>query len=223
MRTRLSDDNVKKEQTTHIVILRDRSGSMWEVKGDVDGALAAFLSEQKAVPGKATITLADFNSAYETVYSAENIQDAEVSPLEPAGCTALLDAVGRGIRDTDSYLSGLGDSGKPDLVIVVIITDGMENASREYTRTGVKNLIEARTKESGWRFSFLAAGVDAFSEANSLGISKGNTMQYKNDPDGVRQVYCCASQSITSLRTGAIGVKDDMFPDTDEYDEGGRS
>ena len=150
------------------VFLLDRSGSMESCWDDTIGGFNSFLSDQKATGG--TLTLIQFDHEYQVTCERTNIDD--IKPLtretyKPRGSTALLDAIGRLIKDWKG-------ASNPS---VVILTDGLENASHKFTKAHIKDLIEAKTKD-GWTFAYLGANQDAFAEASSIGIAPGCTMNY---------------------------------------------
>jgi len=166
------------------VFILDRSGSMESCLGDTIGGFNAFLREQQTMGG--TLSLIQFDHEYLVSYPVTPI--ADVQPLttetfQPRGSTALLDAIGRTIKDTKSQ--------NPS---VVILTDGQENASETYTKAHIKDLIEQKTKE-GWTFAYLGANQDAFAEASSMGIAAGCTMNYdaRNTPVAFRALSSAMS------------------------------
>jgi Mg-chelatase subunit ChlD len=153
----------------HIAVVLDRSGSMNEIRSDAEGGLKAFLQTQREVPGEATVSLYQFDDHYETVYESQPVRDLPDFSLEPRGTTALLDAVGRTVARVDGWLRGLPDAAKPTHVIMVVVTDGLENASREFSLATIKELI-AQRKAAGWQFVFLAADQDAFATGGAMAM-----------------------------------------------------
>ena len=168
------------------VFILDRSGSMESCWDDTIGGFNAFVNEQKVDGG--TLTLIQFDHEYLESYHAKPI--GEVEPLsretfKPRGSTALLDAIGKTIKNFKSQT----------IPTVIILTDGQENASHIYTKSHIKDLIEERQKD-GWTFVYLGANQDAFAEAGSLGIAPCATMNYdaNRTPDAFRQL----SQALSS-------------------------
>lgn len=150
------------------VFLLDVSGSMESCWDDTIGGFNSFLRDQ--IPFGGTLTLIQFDHEYKVTCERTKIED--VKPLtretyKPRGSTALLDTIGRLIKEWNG-------SSNPS---VVILTDGQENASRQFTKAHIKDLIEQKTKE-GWTFAYLGANQDAFAEAGSIGISPICTMNY---------------------------------------------
>ena len=126
---------------THLYFLLDRSGSMQSIKTDTEGGFAAFIEEQRRAPGECRVTLAQFDNDYEVVYADRPLADVPPLDLQPRGSTALLDAMGRTISDAGTALAALRESERPGTVIVAIMTDGMENASHEWTHPAIKALV----------------------------------------------------------------------------------
>ncbi len=187
---------------THIALLVDRSGSMHTIQADAQGGIAAFLAEQAAQPGEATISLFQFDNDYERVFGPVPVADAPAYELHPRGMTALLDALGRSIGDTASYLAAMPEADRPG-VILAVVTDGQENASREMGRTAVKDLITGKTA-AGWQFAFLSADLDAVQEARDLGVPLASSASYDSSPAGTRDAYSVLSASVSRTRsTGA--------------------
>ena len=164
---------------TAITVILDRSGSMEPIDKDTCGGLNAFVTEQRKAEGRATMTLVRFNGTYEMDYLDKPI--AEVKPLVslyPMGGTALNDAIGKTIDELGGRLSRLPEAERPGKVVVVIVTDGEENASHIFTAAQVKQKIEHQRHHYNWQFVFLGANQDAISNAKSLGISAANSADF---------------------------------------------
>jgi hypothetical protein len=122
---------------TDVTVILDRSGSMEAIQSDVIGGFNRFLRDQQHESGECRLTLVQFDDQYDVVYTARSIADAPRlmdHTFQPRGSTALLDAIGRTIDATGARLAALSESNRPDRVMLVIVTDGLENASTEYTR-----------------------------------------------------------------------------------------
>ena len=159
---------VSSELPVDITMILDRSGSMQSMAEQVILSYNDFIDEQKTVDGEATISLVQFNDQYTPIYAGVDIKEANVLNDETyvaQGHTALFDAIGRTIQETKKRLSpGCAD------VVFVITTDGLENASQEYSGKQIREMIEECEKELGWNFMFLAANVDAFNQHDNLGV-----------------------------------------------------
>ncbi len=137
---------------THIAFLLDRSGSMQSIRTDTVGGFEAFIAEQRALPGRCTVSLAQFDNEYEEVYTDVPVADVPPLDLVPRGSTALVDAIGRLVNATGARLAALPEDQRPGTVIVGIMTDGLENASKEFTRPQIKAMITEHTDVYGWQF-----------------------------------------------------------------------
>ncbi len=163
---------------THLFFLLDRSGSMQSIREDTVGGFDAFIAEQRTHPGECRVTLAQFDDRYEVVYSDRPIEQVPGLELQPRGMTALLDAIGRLITDAGAHLAALPESHRPGTVIVGIMTDGHENASKEWTHPAVKALIQQQTETYSWEFLYLGADQDAIEVGTGLGVPAARSMTY---------------------------------------------
>ena len=161
----------------HIALVLDRSGSMKAVKNDTEGGLAAFLEAQHENPGETRVSLYQFDTRYEVVYENVALADVPAYVLEPRGGTALLDAIGRTIRSVKTQIKALDEGERPGEVVLVILTDGEENSSHEFTLEQVKQKIEKR-RAKGWQVVFLGADQDAITVAAGMGIGRETSLAY---------------------------------------------
>lgn len=191
---------------SHISVILDRTGSMEPIRADVVGGFNAFLAEQQAAPGSASFTLVQFDSQdpFEVLHA--NVDLAGVPPLRleqyvPRATTPLYDAIGRGILELEASLARLGQDERPQRVIFVIVTDGAENASREFNRARVTALIEAK-KGLGWDFVFLSADLDAFEDAGRMGVDYGSRVAFSKSKRGNDAAWAMTSQKIRERRSG---------------------
>jgi hypothetical protein len=169
---------MKNQTHTRLVFLLDRSGSMQSIKTDIIGGFEAFVDEQRAGEGLCTATLAQFDNEYEVVY--RNIAVGQVPPLAlfPRGSTALYDSMGKLITETAAEINGLAEADRPGTVIVGIMTDGLENASREWHRQDIKALVEQQTNDHGWEFFYMGADQDAVEVGTGLGVKAEQAITY---------------------------------------------
>ncbi|MBO4302758.1 VWA domain-containing protein [Methanosarcinaceae archaeon] len=192
-----------KKDLVELVFILDRSGSMSGLEKDTIGGFNSLIEKQKAEEGEAFVTTVLFDDCYEMLHDHVNIKD--VSPITekeyyPRGMTALLDAVGRTVNKIGERLASVPEEERPEKVIIVITTDGMENASTEFTLDVVKKMIEYRQKECSWTFMFLGANMDAAEEAGNIGIDRMYARTYTNNARGVGTVYSAMSESVTLMR-----------------------
>jgi hypothetical protein len=187
---------------THICMVVDRSGSMHSIATDMDGAIKALLAEQAKEPGYILVDIVTFDTEVEFPYTDVRPDDVKAELIHPRGSTALNDAVGKSIVALGEKLAKKPEDERPGTVIVVIVTDGMENASREYTLARVNELVRQQTDEWGWHFMYLAANVDAFATGAGYGFSKGQTISYEATAGSTQSVVGSASRSMSATRSG---------------------
>lgn len=187
---------------TAIAVLMDRSGSMAQIRDDAQGALSAFIEDQARLPGRCTIRLSHFDSEYEDVYRSTPIASAPTYELVPRGSTALLDGIGRLVVDFGAELAALPEDQRPGTVIVIIQTDGHENASNDWTHDRVFNLITEQKTRYNWTFIFLGAGQDAIDSGARLGVSAGDSLTWDATADGVLGAGASLSAKVGRERAG---------------------
>jgi hypothetical protein len=190
---------------THLYFLLDRSGSMQSIKDDTEGGFDAFIGEQRTQPGRCLVTLAQFDDQYEEVYRDVAVADVAPLHLQPRGSTALLDSIGRLVGEAGARLAALPEDQRPGVVIVGIMTDGHENASRELNHPQVKAMIDRQTKDYGWQFLYMGADQDAIEVGSSIGVSAAHSMTYSRGR--VAAAMAATSRNIGRTRTAvASGV-----------------
>ncbi|MEU1983726.1 vWA domain-containing protein [Nocardia sp. NPDC019395] len=183
-----------------IAVLLDRSGSMQSIKSDTEGGLAAFFEEQGKVERTVRVTFAQFDTDYECLYSNIPLEQIPQPILHPRGGTALYDAIGKLVTDIGAELAGRPESERPGTVIVVILTDGHENSSREWTHSAVRSLIEQQQNDYNWDFLFLGANMDAVQIGTQLGFAPQQSITYGAAPAGVQGVFRAAGAYSTRLQ-----------------------
>ena len=192
-----------------ITTILDRSGSMQNMTGQVIKSFNAFLLEQKAVDGEATISLIQFDHEYEVNYLAADIQEAQElneDTYQPRGTTALLDAIGRTIVSIWKRLEDAEEAGD---VVVVITTDGMENASREYSRGQIRDLIQHCEKSLGWKFIFLAADEASFQQHESFGMHPERSLRTGRGAAAFENATSLMSAKVQAFRSHD-GLEEDL-------------
>lgn len=185
---------------TDITLIVDRSGSMEQMRTDAEGGVNAFVRRQVAEPGEAVVTLVQFDTEYEFLHKGVPAAAVGEYTLVPRGGTALLDALGRAIDETGARLAALPEAERPGLVVFVIVTDGEENSSREYTRAAVRERIQHQQEVYRWQFTFLGASPEAFAEAGSLGIHAGGAAAFA--PAKARKVFGFVGEKVAAMRKG---------------------
>lgn len=187
-----------KPDLTDITLVVDRSGSMEQVQEDAQGGVNSFIKEQAKEPGEALLTLVQFDTEYEFLHKGVPISQVPEYKLVPRGMTALLDAVGRAINETGERLSKMKEQDRPGLVIFVVMTDGLENSSKEFSKGAIKEMIKRQQEEYNWHFTFLGANQDAFAEAGSMGIHAAGVANY--DMAKVDAAYMATGAKIARMR-----------------------
>jgi uncharacterized protein YegL len=189
---------------TEIIFLLDRSGSMGGLETDTIGGFNGFIEKQIQLEGETIVTAVLFDDKYEILWNGVKAEQVRLTNREyfVRGYTALLDAVGKTILDVGYRLSRTRAEERPGKVFFVITTDGIENASREFTYAKVKELIRHQQEKYGWEFIFLGANIDAVKEARNIGIRKENAHNYEASEDGIRQIYCVVHESVAESRRG---------------------
>ena len=210
-----------KPSHVEMVLVLDESGSMSNLTNDTIGGFNSMIEKEKKLDVDAHVTTVLFNDQYKMLYNRRELKDVRKmtdKDYTPGGMTALLDAVGRTIHKMD-MVSGIHRKDKGNKVLFVIITDGEENDSREYTYADVKKLIKDRQENAGWEFIFLGANIDAAAAAENLGIDRDRAVKYKNTGSGVRANFKAVAELSDSLaKSGRVSDewKSQVEEDTDE-------
>ncbi|MGI6607936.1 MAG: vWA domain-containing protein [Erysipelotrichaceae bacterium] len=200
-----------KEKLTEIVFVIDRSGSMSGLESDTIGGFNGMLKKQKTEKGEAYVTTVLFDDRYELLHdhlSIDKVSEMDEKQYYTRGSTALLDAVGMTIKKIENIVKHHQDSN----VIMIIITDGYENASKEYSSKKVKEMVSDK-KENGWEFIFLGANIDAVETADSIGVDRA--ANYHSDSKGLGVVYTTLSKAISDVRA-CSAVKEDRLKEIEE-------
>lgn len=205
---------------THLLLIADRSGSMYSIVDDMNGGIKTLLEDQAKEPGKIVVDIVTFDTIIEHAYKGVAPGDVQGPVISPRGSTALNDATGFAITELGERLAKMPEDERPGLVMVVIVTDGEENASQEYTTHQVKELVERQAHEYGWQFVFLAANIDAFAAAGDYGIAKGSTMNFAPSSAGVSSMYTNTSRKMSASRSAtANGVDNRLTYDDQDRDQ----
>ena len=201
---------------TLIAALLDRSGSMRSIADDMRGGFDSFIAKEAAQPGVTLVTLAQFDDEYEVVYRDRPVDAVPPLALQPRGCTALLDAIGRYVTEIGVALAALPETERPGDVTVLVMTDGYENASREWTVEGVRALIAQQESVYSWDFVFLGANMDAVDVGTSLGFAAGKSLTYDADADAVGGAWDAVSNYSARKRSrGVAPAASIVFQDTE--------
>lgn len=202
---------------TEIGIVLDKSGSMGGLRSDTIGGFNTFIEDQKKEPGEANVSLINFNDELEKVYKCEDIKlvaDLTEKNYVPGGMTALYDGIGTMIDTLKGDIDKRNDIDKPGKVIVVIVTDGYENASKEYDAEKIKKQIKDLEDNHNWAFLYLGANQDAFKTGGSLGMSAGRSAGWQASASGSQKMYKTVSHTMSHYRqTGVTNLADNLKDD----------
>lgn len=189
-------------EKTQIICILDTSGSMSSIINDSIGGFNTFLKQQRDLKDEATLTVALFDDTYNLLYDnidIKKVEDITNKVWIPRGTTALYDAIGKTINTVRANHAKLGNE-RPSKVLVCIVTDGQENASREYKLDDIKKLIK-NCEEDNWNFIYLAANQNAFEVGSSFGVSMGNTYTYTASGQGVAFMSSVLNEASVSYRS----------------------
>lgn len=195
-----------KKNLTELVFILDRSGSMQGLEADTIGGFNAMLEKQKKEPGRAYVSTLLFDDQTQVIH--DRVPLDRVKPMTEKdyyvrGCTALLDAVGGAIHHIGNIHKYARPQDVPEHTLVVITTDGMENASRRYSLPQVKRMIQRQKERYGWEFIFLGANIDAVEAAGQLGIDPDRAANYHSDSAGTRLTFQSISCAVSAMRSSA--------------------
>lgn len=188
---------------TELVFIIDKSGSMRGLETDTIGGFNAMLDKQKKEEGTCLVSTVLFDTDSKVIHDRADLSD--IRPMEendycPSGCTALMDAVGEAIHHIGNVHKYIRTEDVPEHTVFVITTDGMENASRRYTREKLKAMIEEKKEKNNWEFLFIGANIDAVTTAEQYGISEDRAVNYCADEIGTQVLYDSVSSAVSGLR-----------------------
>ena len=192
-----------KRDYTHLIIVLDASGSMSSIQNDIKGSFNEFLKKQREAEGRTVFDLYQFNDeAVRIVKSADLAQfhDDLMSRYKCTGCTALNDAICIAMDTIGQEFANMPEEERPEHVLCVIVTDGEENASKEYTTEDVKDRIEHQKTKYNWQFEFLAANQDAFETGESFGLDEDDCMDFECDSEGVELLCEYVEDHMSAIR-----------------------
>jgi hypothetical protein len=189
---------------THLAILADRSASMQGIHTDMNGAIRKLLVDQSKEDGYCVVDITTFDAVVEFPYEHVRPDEVKKDIIEPRGRTALNDAIGMTIIRLGKYFAELDEENRPATVIFAIVTDGMENASREFTLSQVRDLIKIQTEKWNWTFMYLGANVDVDSVVHSYGLNPNMSMAYTATAASVGTASGGLSANIARVRKGKV-------------------
>ena len=190
---------------TELIFILDRSGSMGGLESDTIGGFNATINDQKTLEEKTRVTTILFDNFFEILHDRIDLQDLPTLTEKDyfvRGSTALYDAVALGINKIMNVQKQTKQDGRADKVIMVIITDGYENSSRETNAAMLHKMIDG-CKKDGWEFLFLGADIDAQAAAGAIGIESSRASNFVKDAQGVQVQYDSLNVAIRTMRSGA--------------------
>ena len=185
-----------------VIFLLDRSGSMHGSVNDTIGGFNSMMAQQKKTGEKAVVSTVLFDDVCEVIHDRVPIERIEMMTDKQyyvRGTTALLDAVGSAIHHIGNVHRYARKEDRPEKTIVVITTDGMENASCKYSRERIEKMVKRQQKKYGWEFIFIGANIDAYAEAQKFGIRRDRAVNYVCDGIGTANVYAGVSKAVCSV------------------------
>lgn len=191
-----------KENLTELVFILDKSGSMSGLESDTIGGFNSMITKQQKEEGDVIVSTVLFNDRSSVVHDRVDITKIEKMTDKDyyvGGCTALLDAVGGAIHHIGKLQKKEGED-RPSKTLFVITTDGLENASREYSAAEVKKMIKKKKEKNNWEFLFLGANIDAVKAAGNIGISADRAANYRCDEAGTALNYEVLAKAVSSIR-----------------------
>ncbi|MBQ3150608.1 MAG: hypothetical protein IJB86_05115 [Clostridia bacterium] len=193
-----------KKGLTELVFILDRSGSMSGLEKDTIGGFNSMIEKQKALDGECYVSTVLFDNVSEVIH--DRVKLSEIKPMTDKdyfvrGSTALIDALGSAIHHIGNVHKYARDEDVPENTVFVITTDGMENASRNYSSAKVRSMIERQKKKYGWEFLFIGANIDAVETAENYGIDADRAVNYYADAKGTRTLYNAVAGAVSNMRT----------------------
>lgn len=194
---------------THLALIVDRSGSMRSIQDPMETGIKSLLAEQSKEPGELHVDITVFDTEVNHLFTDVRVDDVKKQIIDPRGMTALNDAIGMTVARLGERLSAMDEAERPGHVIVVIVTDGLENASREYTTKQVSDMVTRQKDEFNWHFRFLGTDIDSFTVAGSYSIGRSETINFSRTAKGASNVSVVLNSSLSATRAGASGAYSD--------------
>lgn len=204
---------------TEIAIILDRSGSMGSIKSAMVDGFEKFMSDQRQIPDPCTVSLYQFDNIVETVYEEKPISDVMTLDLHPRDWTALYDAMGYAINAIGRRLAAKPEDKRPGKVIVLVVTDGLENCSKEFTQPRIAELVTQQREKYNWQFAFLGANIDSFAVGKAVGVAPAATSNFEASKSGVNHMYNLVGASVMSYRSSGKANAELCFSPKEEDEE----
>ena len=196
-----------KKDYTDIHVVADGSGSMASLITDMIGSFNTLVETQKAAPGEATVSFYKFDDLYEPIFTfvpLNEVKELTTNEYFARGMTALYDAIGRTISAMGAKYASMAEEDRPETVMLLILTDGAENASKEYNQAKIKEMIELQTGAYKWVINFLGTNQDAVLTARGMGIQMDNAMTYTNNKAGLTAAVTSMGSKFAAYRSCSV-------------------
>ena len=200
-----------KKNLFELVFILDASGSMQSFVADTIGGYNSMIEKQRAIEGEALVSTVLFNGESRVIHdriALSDIKEMSTRDYIAFGNTAMLDAIGGALHHIGNVHKYAREEDRPEHTIVVIITDGMENASRRYTHKRVMEMIKRQRERYGWEFIFLGANIEAECVAECIGIERERSAPYEQSSKGIDACFAMMSEAVSELREGRAKTRD---------------
>jgi hypothetical protein len=185
----------------HTIFIIDHSGSMEEILAGMQSGFSEFIAKQSAYPGKATASLWQFDDIIERVHAFQALEDLASYRLVPRGPTAMFDAIGQAATQEGRDLAAMPEGERPGVVYMIVVSDGLNNASREYTGSQIAEMLTHQQEAYGWVVIYLGTNQDAFKESASIGVASNSTLSYGNTPVASAGAWSATSKAVLRANT----------------------
>lgn len=213
-----------KDNLLHLCFVIDESGSMWGSEGDILGGFNRLIEEQKNVEsGECVVSLYRFADYVKTDFIGKPLEEVPSLEYNPDGCTAMNDGIGKAIHDIGEWLNNMDESERPSKNMIVIMTDGQENSSREYTLEQVRDMIKHQEEKYNWSFVYMGSDLNSLSDADSLGISLRSISSKSNITKNYDNISVFASSyrganSAADIAYAVYALQTELESDTTKYE-----
>ena len=214
-----------KNNVTELVFILDRSGSMAGLEGDTVGGFNAMIEKQKRQDGECYVSTVLFSGESFVLHDRARLSDIKPMRVDDyivGGCTALIDAIGGAIHHIGNVHKYARKEDVPEHTVFVITTDGLENASHNYSAHDVKRMIERQKERYGWEFLFIGANIDAVETAARIGIDDDRAVNYNADKKGTKILYESVSDAVGCIRENKPIGKGWSEKINDDFEKRGR-
>lgn len=191
----------------HVIIIRDRSGSIESILDGMQSGYDEFIQSQVNLSRdhglKITGSLWDFDDVIDNRISFQDISTLAGSIIVPRNMTAMLDAIGIAVTTEGAKLAAMPEEERPNLITVVTASDGLENASKEWTAARVRSLLEHQQRVYSWKATYIGTNQDALEEGENVGVAAASSLSYSNTNGGTKKAWRASGQSVNAVAMAA--------------------